>query len=215
MANATGNSLCSSSHLDTQRARQMEIQALGEKQNSGTSDSENRDTTYTKIDFRKCSTFSSPAEICERWAALFIFCCLHKASDPRSRNAPLPAGVRSPVIRMLPSTPEQAKTTHYHILFPALCRVILYHILSLEYKDMPLLGPMQPSQMAISYKQEASILLFHWRNRQRAVPSSSPLLTSVHSETHIFTLLSLSSKLIGCQEKNWTYTVTGSIQDNM
>lgn len=62
------------------------------------------------------------------------------------------ARVCSPEIRKLPSTPEQAKTTQYHVVFPALWRGILCHVLSLEYEDMPLLlRPMQSSQMVISY----------------------------------------------------------------
>lgn len=51
---------------------------------------------------------------------------------------------------------------HSIVAFPGLCRGILCHIFSLEYKDMLLLlWPMQWLQMVISYKQEPPILLPH------------------------------------------------------
>ena len=196
------DSFCTSSHLDLQWARQSEIH-LGK--------------TRTRVHLILKTEISHTARLISISAAHSLLQfksansglhCLFSAAYTMHQICLL--GTRYYLQEYVPQRyvcshplPEQAKTTQYHV-FPALCRGTLCHVPSLEYKDMPLLlRPTQSSQMVISL-QTGSIhpsAALHWRNRQQTVPSLSPLLTSVHSEMHVFTLLSLSPQLIGWQEK--------------
>lgn len=118
---------------------------------------------------------------------------------------------------MLPCTPEQAKTTQYHTVFPALCRGILCHILSLEYKDTSLFWDQcnHHRWWSVTNRKHPS---FCCTSLKKTAANSSLLVSTAHfcalRNVRLYTAVSVPTA-DRMARKNSSYMATGSIQGNM
>lgn len=114
------------------------------------------------------------------------------------------------------STHPLQNRPHTIIVFPGLCRAILYHILSLEYKDVASAAVAKAMVAGGDQFQTGTTppsAALHWRAQQQTAPSSSPLLTFLGTQkctsSHSFDPTQLTGN---SASENSSYTARGLIQ---